>query len=376
MMPEKKIIVLIVLLLLANSAGASALPGLGAICTSSISSTNPNGSLTSSNITSLVTVSMFIVLAVLITLGILYAIGAGFGIESLSSFTKTEVIESVFNIILIGLIAAGLANVGGLISFVTNLGLSGFEAASATPVTLPQISSSYDLYSSLCTIFIGKGVDVAINNVIFMSTQLFILNVLKETKVSLMPNNVGIIFEPFLGLDPVISVLNNQMNIFLGIITLYVGLAFLIIFIYNVFPIFLYAGVLLRSLPWTRPAGGSLLAFFIAFYIIFPALIYPFEINSIGGFTSSLLVSSTNPLVSLFSSISSLISFFVASATGLFGTAMVIEMGGFAASIANIGLQFIGVVIGLLISYDLVEALGDLLGAPSLHSRTLLSKVI
>ena len=52
------------------------------------------------------------------------------------------------------------------------------------------------------------------------------------------------------------------------------------------------------------------------------------------------------------------------------------EVQGFGSSASAFAVQLIGVVISLLISLDPVEVLGDLLGAPSMHAKRLLSKVI
>ncbi len=54
------------------------------------------------------------------------------------------------------------------------------------------------------------------------------------------------------------------------------------------------------------------------------------------------------------------------------GTSMLSEISGFAQTIASTGLQLMGVLIGLMISLDIVEAIGKLLGAPSTHTRSLL----
>jgi hypothetical protein len=48
----------------------------------------------------------------------------------------------------------------------------------------------------------------------------------------------------------------------------------------------------------------------------------------------------------------------------------------FSNQISYSVLQVFGVVVAILISFDLVEKLGDVLGAPSVHARSLLSKVL
>ena len=58
------------------------------------------------------------------------------------------------------------------------------------------------------------------------------------------------------------------------------------------------------------------------------------------------------------------------------GTAMLTEISGFAQTVAATGLQLMGILIGLVVSLDLVEAIGKLLGAPSAHTRSLLGKLL
>ncbi len=417
MRKETLIVLAVAFLLLPSSVHAGLLSSLTNFCNTSITGSE-SAAVSSGGISGVVTISLVIVLFMLMALGIFYALGYGFGIDSVKNFTKTEMMESVFTLVIIILVGAGLAFASGAMSFVANLGLSGIQAAASSfsgYVPAPQVSgstcssSSYvyetscsvpgtagstcytqqearsqlcpqssviaisgagGAYRTMCTNLVGNGVATGINNIIPSMVTLFVLNIFKETTVYAMPYGMGFTFQPFAGLDPVINIVQSQLNIYFVVIMIYVGISFLLIFIYNVFPIFLYGGVLLRSFPWTRAAGGSLIAFFIAFYIIFPAILYPF----------TLYISTLNANIGAISSISAKNIATQSSYTAIeglvFGAAMVSEIQGFAESVGYIGVQIIGVLIAFLISYDLVEVLGDVLGAPSLHSRNLLSKMI
>ncbi|MDE1873655.1 MAG: hypothetical protein KGI04_00860 [Candidatus Micrarchaeota archaeon] len=234
-----------------------------------------------------------------------------------------------------------------------------------------SFTSSYDVYNNLCSNFINTGVNNAVGNAISPIVTLYLINALHDSKISLAPNGVGVVFEPFFGTQPEITIIGDQLGAYFGVTIMYLGLSFMLIFIYAVFPFFLYAGVLLRSLPWTRAAGGSLIAFFFAFYILFPALLYPFSISTVtvNGYLNSLGVSA-------YTSYDQLTGVATQLSSSLFGIGMSNEIAAFAQSLAGIGVTFLGVIIAIVVCFDFVEVLGDLLGAPSLHSRNLLSKVI
>lgn len=144
-------------------------------------------------------------------------------------------------------------------------------------------------------------------------------------------------------------------------------ITFLLYLLYSIFPVFLYVGILLRSFPWTRAAGGTFIAMFIAFYIVFPGL-YPFSL-----YMQSIYITLSVPSSGLtgfsLSSLGTLLPY-------LSGTAMLTEIGQFAQTVAFVGLQLMGVLIGLVVSLDLVEAIAKLLGAPSMHTRSLLGKIL
>jgi hypothetical protein len=162
---------------------------------------------------------------------------------------------------------------------------------------------------------------------------------------------------------PVMSGLFTIISAFVAIM---IGIPLLLFFIYYLFPFFLYAGVLFRSFPWTRAAGGTLLALFISFYIVFPSLIYPFSVLS----TTNLGNAYTAP--SLSSSTLSINNWEQFGSLVRLGPLILAYVGGLSGAI----LQIAGLVIALVISYDLVEMFGKLLGAPSASGRKMLSKVV
>ncbi|MCL5239063.1 MAG: hypothetical protein M1286_01145 [Candidatus Marsarchaeota archaeon] len=181
-------------------------------------------------------------------------------------------------------------------------------------------------------------------------------------------------FSPFQGLEPFASLLGQQLDVTLAIAGLLIIIPVFLFIVYGLFPIFLYAGVLLRSFPWTRAAGGTLIALFIAFYIVFPSLLYPF--------TTYLpqIATGLQQLSASASGVQAIWQFSTGTVGALLpfvgGSFISSEVNGFAIAVSNAAVQLVGLVISFLISFDLVETFGDMLGSPSLQAKGLLSKVI
>jgi hypothetical protein len=330
-----------------------------------------------SNYSSLLNVSLLIVLVVLTILGITYAFGIAFGIEPLKAFTRSEFLVWLFNILIIIVVSSGLAFAGAAIAFISNVGLVGIQSISSqSGITVPPVpvSSAYDVYMAICQNYIGNGVGIAVSEIMPATVTSFILSTLQGLQIKLMPYYFGLNFQPFAGIEPVMGLMTSQINIFYAMLGIFVALSLLLFIIYSIFPIFLYVGILLRSFPWTRAAGGTLLAMFISFYIVFPAILYPFSLY-MPTITASLNLGLSTSWISLFSFSAILAVVPFSTFVGTFSP-VASEISGFAHVISTIGLQLLGLIIAFVISLDLVEKLGDLLGAPSLHTRKLLGKII
>lgn len=341
--------------------------------------------------TTLISVSLLITIMVLTALGLVYAIGYAFGLEKLKSFTKTEFLESSINVIIIVLIAGGLAFADGGIAFFSNVGLAGLQSVTSVPITAP--TSAQSVYTQICTLYLDKGFNVFLSNWLpTVLTSSVLLGALQNLKISIsLLNAIDFSFQPFAGLKVLGSILNQQATLFGGAAILLVAVIFMLVIIYFLFPLFLFVGVFLRSFPWTRAAGGTFLALFISFYIVFPALIYPFaavmsieqtstsQLNALG---SSLFTNTFSNTISSFQSSSS--SFFLSTlpTSEAVNPAAIIfsapqEINAYGQAISALGIQVLGILISATISLDLVEAFGDLLGAPSLeHGKHILGKII
>jgi hypothetical protein len=315
----------------------------------------------------LISISLLLVLLVLMCLGIAYAFGYGFGIDSLKKFTRAEALESAFNLIIIGAIASGLAFANGAVSFlasISSVGLSALTPNSVIPSNVPA------LYLGLCNNYINTGVASVIPDVVSTAAVQGVLAGLQSFNIALEPNYFGFSFSPLAGIQPVVTMMGTQVSFFMLMIGVFVSIPLLLYLVYFLFPVFLYVGVLLRSFPWTRAAGGSMLALFIAFYIVFPSLLYPFSAYISSQFKPLSLGSLSGAGFSLQSLLT------VMPLSSVFGNPLYAEIGGFASQATFLAIQLLGLIISLIISLDLMEALGDMLGSPSLQSKKLLSKVI
>jgi hypothetical protein len=322
----------------------------------------------------LLSISIIIVLFVLTLLGIAYAMGYGFGIESLKTYSKTEFLESVFNLALIVLAASGVAFAGGAIAFISNIGGIGLQTFSS------GASSALGVDMAICNNYVNNGVEVVLPYVLGTTGTVIALSSMKSIKIDLAPNHFGFTVLPFAGIGPEISIINIELGFFITMVAMFFFVPLLLYMIYTIFPIFFYAGILLRSFPWTRAAGGSFIALFIGFYIVFPALMYPFSTYTATTF-SQIAVGSLTGL--------SFSSMTIAATTGFtnmfftrlgFPNPLILEIKSFGSVVGGLAIELLGIVVSLIVSLDFIEVLGDLLGSPSLsssaHTRKLLSKVI
>jgi hypothetical protein len=318
----------------------------------------------------LISISLIIVLFVLTLLGIAYAVGFGFGIESLKTFCKTEFLESVFNLVLIALTASGVAFAGGGIALISEIGGIGLQTSSV------NILNALGVDMAICTNYVTNGVVVVLPYVIETTVTLITLNAMRSVLISLAPNHFGFAVAPFAGIGPEISIINIELGFFMAMVAILFFVPLLLYMIYSIFPFFFYAGILLRSFPWTRAAGGAFIALFIGFYIVFPALMYPFSTYSVSGFVQ-IAAGSLNDLVFSVETIASTVGFI---SMFFVPNPLLSSIEGFGQIVGGLAVELVGLVVSLIVSLDLVEVLGDLLGSPSLssssHTRRLLSKVI
>ena len=218
-----------------------------------------------------------IVLIVMMIMGMAYAIAVGFGIEKLRNFVKTEFLEQFFNLILIAVVGSGLAFAGAGVMFIAQIGLAGATSSGLISTqNIPSMTNIAELYGFLCTKYVNDAIGTQLGGLISLLPNEFVLGAVQGVSIDAMPDGLGFSISPFRGLWPVQQILGTELGVYAALAGVEVAMAMLLFVIYFLFPILLYSGVLLRSFPWTRAAGGTLVALFIAFYIIFPAMLGPF----------------------------------------------------------------------------------------------------
>jgi hypothetical protein len=340
--------------------------------------------------TGLLSVSFLIIIMVLSAMAIVYGIGYAFGIQSLVTFAKTEYIESFFNVLLLILIVGGVGALNFVGSFFSNAAAVGASAA-------PASGYGVGLYTALCNNILSTQVIGGLTFLVGTSLTRLAFSAVQNFQLSIAVTGSEIFalsfsFAPFSGLALPVSIIGLELTAVVIMMGMGVALIFLFFFIYFLFPIFLYLGILFRSFPWTRAAGGTFLALFIAFYLVFPAVFYPFTTSALA--SSNILASvcsgssfTANPLclttqTNLLSYAANLATYLSASGASLLATIFSPTLGVqfnlsiYAGEITYFAMDLFGLFISFIVAYDLLEMLGDVLGAPSLQGNQLLSKIL
>lgn len=309
-----------------------------------------------------------ILLSMTAVIALAYLFGYTFRIDRLLRFSKTELGELIVTGIVVAVFVGGILSVSNPASFTNTFN-----------------TDCQQLYTNFF-IMLGEFRGLILSQ--------FVLSFISSTSFSITHNYWGIqSAQPLAGLSfistVVIAALVNIAFAFTGV---QLAITFLLGIFFALLPLFFYAGIILRTFPWTRAIGGAFLGLFLAFYVAFPALLSLMLIsycpanpnpgyqgsclapalgssNYIGGHLSKAptgnigVVSSIGNFESYFSGwdLSPILLQFASSVSDVI-----------APSLSNI----IAILIAFLISYDLMEALGDLLGSPSLSSSRTLSKLL
>ena len=351
----------------------------GTFCSNLYSSNGPTGEPSAisnlrvtSTYTSILDISLLIVLMVLMVLGIVYALGVAFKFDKFVTFVKTEYIESFANLAIIAFISLGIAGLDGIVFGMVQLASAAIPSSVGTATTANNLNG---IYVSICNNYVNDVTDQVLN-VMYAQGFSFILSGFQSVSLELMPNGFGIILHPYSGLGIIIASLGVYTSFSASLGALEVGVIFFLSFIYFLFPLFMFAGILFRSFPWTRALGGSMIALFIGFYIIFPAILYAFTTVNL-----SSLFSSNSAISGIYSEAagSNGLDTFVSVVAAVLGTTVgdvSILFAVYGSSISFAMLQVVGIIIAFMIAFDSVEAFGKLLGAPSTRGSGILRKII
>ncbi len=370
---KKLLVITALLVLLLTSVHAETITQF---CSQVINPSNLMFTFSPTNNTALLNTVILIITTMLAVLGMTYAIGSAFGIQKLIVFTKSEIGE----ILITGLIA---------FIFIQSLSMFGSAKNGSSPVT--------NLFTKDCISMTSSSLGLMLP-MLELSVSQLILKTVSSINLSVYPIYMGFSVSPFSGFN----IISTPMNIVIGIsgmlIMLLFGVSLVLGIIYAFFPIFLYLGIVLRALPWTRAAGGAFLGMFAGMFVMFPLLLNfglmgPLAIPCA---SSSPTVPSTSPTSSTnfcnnpsataqsqinsafqpsgFTSVSDSLKNFVSITSGgilvppiEFLTKDILE---------PLLYSLIILIFSLIISFTFMEEVGKLLGATSLSSKHMLKKVI
>ncbi len=335
--------------------------GAGALCSSVISSqvltTGPNQLFAVNNI---IEVSLLILLLMLNLAALMYLLGSAIKLRQLVNFGRTEIGE-VF--------------ITALIVFIF---LGGFQYENALPTTgnylelAPEVVSQ-GIFQSDCASLASGSLTALSEDVVPLIVQMDTLQLYSNVNFGATVTYEGLVsVTPFAGLGFVLQLYGKVLPIIIVLIGLpLAGTAILAIF-YAIGPLFLYLGIILRTVPFTRAAGGSFLGLFLSFYILFPLLLYLLIANV------SLATLSVQT-----ESLSQMLNSLTPGGTGNPFTAITSSFGGLVevqaiviTVVAQLLYLVLSLILALLIAFDFMERSGDVLGSPSLASKHTLRNII
>ena len=348
----------LVFLQLAVPAGASTVP----VCTfnSQVAANFDGGG-------AMISIAMLIMLTMFIITGITYALSSAFKLDKLARFSKVEIGEIALTLLIV-LIFLGTFSASNAIS-----GPSSFFPAANHPISSQTFSSACEgLYASSFNL---------VGPLIIFGMRQETIALAASITINIEPNFFGFGVSPLSGLSVISRVLTFVMNVGTGFISLMVGMIVVLYIIYGVFPLFFFIGIVLRTMPWTRAAGGSFLGLFISFYILFPLLLHFLLAANMVSITASPSSSFTTTYNQILSSAGVPLSLNPLNAISNLGSVVDILpeqiLSNFITYIITPTVfTLVAVAISLIIAFDFSETIGSFLGASSLTSSRMLNKVV
>jgi hypothetical protein len=323
----------------------------------------------------LINVSLLIMLTMLFIVAIIYMISYVLNLDLLRNIAKGEIGE----VIITGII---------VLVFIGTFNIAAASVNSNNVVHIAGSSFGRNLYTDDCAYLGAASLDL-IPPYLSLNVIRLVVGTITSLNVVIAPAFFGFEVKPFQGyalFDTVLGILDDMIGIFIALI---LAVVVLMGFIYGLFPLFLYAGIILRTLPWTRAAGGAFLGLFIGFYVLFPILLHMMLTGYIGGLpTSSVTTSSNNVIGSLLTTTTSKQSSatqIITQISNFITSSYVFSSGGGSVGLVNYYLTnvvepaaftIVSIVISFIIAFDFADIAGDILGAPSLSAGSIMSKYI
>ncbi|MCC7569768.1 hypothetical protein KO465_00295 [Candidatus Micrarchaeota archaeon] len=204
--------------------------------------------------------------AVVLSLAIMifiYFTGVIFNDPKISAWSKKETYQVIGNLIIVVFIVFLLTFFNAIIASA----LSSYHGLGSPPDSLQQISYYYvvSVRDSMISTYVLAGLFQAVIEGVFSAK----LHMAIPFNLFGIDFSMGPMFELLLGM---FGFINNLLNVALAY--WFVKEPFMCFITNTMLTILLPLGVLLRNFSATRSAGGGLIALVLAFYFVFPAMIY------------------------------------------------------------------------------------------------------
>ena len=331
------------------------------ICSSIIPSGNSTLFSNTGAMNTILGISLLILLVMAMISAMLYAIGYSFRLNNLVGISKREFGEIAVTALVVFILVGAFSITG-----------------SFAP---PKLVSSTGAYSS--GIFLSDCNQLSAYSFTLFSYS-FDLGIVQDvvqlaagTNIALTPYNLGVSFNPFQGYLSVSNAISDLFVLAGAVAGLLIGIGVILGVFYKIMPIFLFAGIILRTLPPTRAAGGAFIGLFIGFFIVFPIMLHFILVNTPSNLSPSQLGPSpigfgggfinwlSNPglTFTLWSSITSILdpSYTVEYILGVLVPSLY---------------AVFAVVFSFIVSFDFAEIMGDFLGSPSLSTSKSLNRML
>lgn len=329
-----------------------------------------------SSYTSLLKISLLVAFAMIMLMGLVYVLGIASKWDMLKKFAANEYLEDFLSIIIILIVIGGIAIFNSASVTVANT-FTVNPSSSTTSILTPA-----SLYTSLCSNMFSNMIEPGLLTEIWIEINRILIGLIGGLKIDLAPSNFGIIFVPLAGFSLVNQLLWIEGGASFFMLSAGAMMIVLLFVIYYLFPLFLYLGIALRAFPWTRAAGGAFIALFVAFYIFFPAIMYQFS-TSFSTFTnpsSSAVGLCSSGKTNCVSSPESLATSSFKAYLGVLnldvGYTAYTNIYYFSYIFLYLALNVFGLILALLISYEVLGIVGRLLGASSVKGSNMFKKIL